>query len=226
MGTSIIFGASQSFSQQCQATREQWRVEETVPPTKKQCRSQSIPGDGQLHSQWLQYQNTKHLHRPEPVRPHSGGSRHKGSHQYSRHHQGFKAAPRVWSLTPNIDVFRTPPESPVPRPSSASSGYYDSPLASVNNLTKQRCESLQQLPGTSSSLNSAKSMPSVAAFNALMPSSPKRHRIPRCRSQPCVMHERRAGVKRRRDEDQSRPCLNFSKMTEVSVLRSLRFHYD
>ncbi|GFO46262.1 protein fam53a-like [Plakobranchus ocellatus] len=38
--------------------------------------------------------------------------------------------------------------------------------------------------------------------------------IPRCHSQPCVLHHRRCGKKRRRNCD--RPTLNFNKMTEVS----------
>ncbi|XP_012936797.1 uncharacterized protein LOC101853422 [Aplysia californica] len=37
--------------------------------------------------------------------------------------------------------------------------------------------------------------------------------IPRCHSQPCVLHHRRCGKKRRRDCD-NRPNLNFNKMTE------------
>ena len=39
--------------------------------------------------------------------------------------------------------------------------------------------------------------------------------IPRCHSQPCVLHHRRCGKKRRRNCD--RPTLNFNKMTEVSA---------
>ncbi|GFS02662.1 protein FAM53A-like [Elysia marginata] len=41
--------------------------------------------------------------------------------------------------------------------------------------------------------------------------------IPRCHSQPCVLHHRRCGKKRRRNCD--RPTLNFNKMTETAYMR-------
>ncbi len=47
-----------------------------------------------------------------------------------------------------------------------------------------------------------------------MPSSPRRQRVPRCRSQPCVLLDRKC-LKRRRDEN--RPKLDFLKMKEVSL---------
>ena len=46
------------------------------------------------------------------------------------------------------------------------------------------------------------------------PSSPQRIMVPRCRSQPSVLHERKC-LKRRRGED--RPALDFLKMKEVRV---------
>jgi hypothetical protein len=43
-----------------------------------------------------------------------------------------------------------------------------------------------------------------------------RNKIPRCRSQPSVLYDRKCGIKRRRDHDH-RPTLNFNKMTEVNI---------
>lgn len=195
------------------------------PPNKRQCRSMSIPNDGELHTRWLQTQARSHLHRPLALRPNSGNSRTK-SHQYSHHRSSGRVLPPVRSTyTPDTS---TPPESPRSRPSSASSGYFDSPLASSSNLNRNRCESLQTLPTTEynskisrggsetpmSRVNAAKSMPSVADPSSQV--SPSKQMLLRCQSQPCVIHERRCGVKRRRDEQ--RPSINFSKMTEVSLV--------
>lgn len=204
------------------------------PPNKRQCRSMSIPNDGELHSRWLQNQARSRLHRPLAVRPNSGGSRSK-AHQ---HRNSQIRLPPVWSSLAPSDG-GTPPESPRSRPSSASSGYFDSPLTSLSNLNKNRCESLQTLPSMSAekghghhhsagaitghscggapgtiSVASAKSMPSVAAVDTASHLSPHKQRLLRCQSQPCVIHERRYGVKRRFTDDH-RPSINFNKMKEV-----------
>lgn len=207
------------------------------PPNKRQCRSMSIPNDGELHTRWLQTQARSRLHRPLALRPNSGGSRPK-SHHLS--HQVYKNAarglPPTWPSLVSTDS-STPPESPRSRPSSASSGYFDSPLNSLNNLNKNRCESLQTLPsmGHSASGSGADSdsRPSLRGLSAIsMPSvadswlhSNLTQPLPlRCQSQPCVIHERRCGTKRRRCEDQ-RPSINFAKMTEVGGLFTI-FFYD
>ena len=49
-----------------------------------------------------------------------------------------------------------------------------------------------------------------------VPTSPRRQRVPRCRSQPCVLNERKhGGLKRRLDSD--RPAIDFRKMSEVMI---------
>lgn len=201
------------------------------PPNKRPCRSMSIPNDGELQARWLQTQTRARLHRPVAVRPGSGGSRSKASH----HSRGLS----LWPPAICHDV-NTPPESPRSRPSSASSGYFDSPLTSISNLTKNKCESLHTLPsrhtpdvlgGTDDTSRSsysvrvlsAKSMPSVSAGECLQ-SSPQKQRLLRCKSQPCVTHVRRCGTKRRHeDADYSRPSINFHKMAEVSVIELRRW---
>lgn len=219
--TSILLKESSSSGSPTSST---WDTSSTNPPNKRQCRSMSIPNDGQLQSRWLQTQSRGILHRPLALRPNSASSRSK-SHQGS-HHRSLLVSrlPPGWSSLARSDT-STPPESPRSRPSSASSGYYESPLASSSNLNNHRCESLQTLPSMehggdndTSSANTglpmrviaAKSMPSVADFSY---TSNSRDKLLRCQSQPCVIHERRCGVKRRRDEP--RPSINFSKMAEV-----------
>ncbi|XP_014777131.1 nuclear pore complex protein DDB_G0274915 [Octopus bimaculoides] len=72
----------------------------------------------------------------------------------------------------------------------------------------------QQLGKTVSASGSTPSVPAACKTSVSNPSSPRRQRIPRCRSQPCVLHDRKAGVKRRRDYD--RPTLDFHKMTQTA----------
>lgn len=233
--TSILLSAQSAATSAANALAGWDSATCSNPPNKRQCRSMSIPNDGELHSRWLQTQARSHLHRPLAVRPNSGGSRSK-SHQLAHHRssQSGRGLPPVWpsSLVPCSDLVSTPPpESPRSRPSSASSGYFDSPLASLSNLSKNRCESLQALPsmehgarhssgdsGLSVQVIAAKSMPSVADPSSQH--SPSKQLLLRCQSQPCVIHERRCGVKRRRCDEQ-RPSINFSKMTEVSETETL-----
>ncbi|XP_067932488.1 protein FAM53A-like [Watersipora subatra] len=207
-----------------------WDAGSLNPPNKRQCRSMSIPNDGDLQTRWLQTQTRGHLHRPTALRP-NGSSSHRSKHQQYSQNRGLQASrglPPVWSSLAPSDT-STPPESPRSRPSSASSGYFDSPLASSSNLTKHRCESLQMLPTSEHStnasdsghestpmrVNAAKSMPSVADPSRHI--SPSKQLLLRCQSQPCVIHERRCGIKRRRDEQ--RPSINFNKMTETALCK-------
>ena len=129
-------------------------------------------------------------------------------------------------ITP--EDFLTPPESPIPRPSSAV--YSDgaiSPLGApwldfshqqlFNKHEAFRNRSLSMEDKIS--CNSCASM-CVTSFSSVpvsinaIPTSPHhRYRIPRCRSQPSF-YDRKSGRRRRRD---SRPTLNFHKMTEVGI---------
>lgn len=158
------------------------------------------------------------------------------------------AAGAAWPLSKSED-FSTPPESPVPRPHSASSGFWESSgsLNSFRPETKNQQNSLSSLSNAQqramdafrmrslsmeepmtrrslpmcSSAAGARSMPAIPGCNTglhtgttSMPSSPRRQRVPRCRSQPCVLLDRKC-LKRRRDEN--RPKLDFLKMKEVTL---------
>ena len=180
----------------------------------------------------------------------SAASRRHSTHQYLPYFSSASGGTGpVWPLSKSED-FATPPESPVPRPHSASSGFCESngSLNSIRQETKtQQNNSLSSLssaqqraldafrmrslsmeePMTRRSLPmcsaaGARSMPAIPGCNtttgsshtgtASMPSSPRRQRVPRCRSQPCVLLDRKC-LKRRRDEN--RPKLDFLKMKEV-----------
>ena len=130
----------------------------------------------------------------------------------------------------------TPPESPVPRPSSTSTctgrqDYVFSPLGAPwleqdqshhrFDAFQNRSLSFEDKISCTSSSGSTTSVPGCLGNHST--SHPyhhhnhhhhhHHHHIPRCRSQPS-MTTRKYGMKRRRDSDQ-RPSLNFHKMTEV-----------
>lgn len=145
----------------------------------------------------------------------------------------------VWSLA-SSDSFSTPPESPIPRPASASSGFYDggsqgslnSPWLDRDSQPllchgaghrfefKLRSLSMEEPLGSSSQptptvsrTDMAGSMPVIPSHTHSTPSSPRRPRVQRCRSQPCDLQMRKCRLKRRHDDE--RPTLDFLKMKEV-----------
>lgn len=233
-----------------------------APPKKRHCRSLSIPGDSchsswqpQASSIWRPVRSRLTKSRNSPLNKarascHSPAAVAAGS---SSHSPGI---PRAWSSP--CDHLTTPPEtpSPVPRPASASSGFYDGSQGSLytptwsdsattcftltphtstsqdnsssQDLFKMRSLSMEEAfspaPPTPSQGGGARgktptavSMPTLPHHAVRStPSSPRRQRVPRCRSQPSVLCDRKAGLKRRREE--SRPTLDFIKMKEVSFL--------
>ncbi|KAG7461540.1 hypothetical protein MATL_G00192120 [Megalops atlanticus] len=60
-------------------------------------------------------------------------------------------------------------------------------------------------------------LPSASSTPSSTPELGRRHGLLRCRSQPCVLQERKSGLKRRREDDVrwSRPALDFFKMTRT-----------
>ena len=234
-----------------------------TPPKKRHCRSLSIPGDGKCGRKWQPQASS--IWRPVALRPHSSKAHknrnsplalHKrdnykansssplgGAAAPSTHRPGSSSqSPGAWYVGggASSDCFSTPPESPVPRPASASSGFYDSSTGSLNvvgfdtspvqdattggatSYLKLRSFSMEEPISTggrcsgSSGVSNATSVPAMSSQNVQStPSSPLRFHIPRCRSQPCeLLNERKLGLKRRRDEE--RPALDFCKMKEVS----------
>ena len=156
------------------------------------------------------------------VAPGSGDSGLRGGDSFTSH--------GVWSVA-SSDSFSTPPESPIPRPASASSGFYDSSQSSLGapwletvcygTASRVACFKVRSLsmeepisrPAGHTATNTG-SMPVIPSGTNSTPSSPRRYRVLRCRSQPCDLQDRKCGLKRRRDDD--RPTLDLFKMKEVS----------
>lgn len=154
---------------------------------------------------------------------------------------GFKLVPVVPS-PPSVDSghyttsdLQTPPGSPIPRPASATSDASFSSTGSAwhdYNPTRPRLRVLENRSLSCEDRISGSSNTSASCVHDSMYSSchcrsnssqdgssicstSSSTGIPRCHSQPCVLHHRRCGKKRRRDCD--RPTLNFTKMTEASI---------
>ncbi|XP_059161688.1 protein FAM53A-like isoform X2 [Physella acuta] len=154
---------------------------------------------------------------------------------------GFKLVPVVPS-PPSVDSghyttsdLQTPPGSPVPRPASAASdtsfsslgsAWLDySPMRTRIRVLENRSLSCEDRISASSSTMSMPCVhgsidPSSSCCSSQDGSNSCSSGIPRCHSQPCVLHHRRCGKKRRRDCD--RPTLNFNKMTETAYSHSHR----
>ncbi|CAL1533063.1 unnamed protein product [Lymnaea stagnalis] len=156
---------------------------------------------------------------------------------------GFKLVPVI---PPPLSVdsghyttsdLQTPPGSPVPRPASAASETSFSSLGSawldyspirnrVRVLENRSLSCEDRISGSSSTTSmpcvhgSTDSSSGCCSSSQDGSSSCSSSGIPRCHSQPCVLHHRRCGKKRRRDCD--RPTLNFNKMTETAYSHSHR----
>ncbi|ELU04150.1 hypothetical protein CAPTEDRAFT_219592 [Capitella teleta] len=202
-----------------------------VPPLKRHCRSLSVPGDQPPRSgaQWQPQAGsiwrpvrTRKNHRSSPLC--SLGSSSSSSIK-------LKQPPRTWSSLSEP----TPPEtpSPVPRPASASSGFCSqASLWTTDGSPGAPPPGASPWPSAGPAEEpcppfSAVSMPTLPHHHVRStPSSPRRQRVPRCRSQPSLLSDRKGGLKRRREE--SRPTLDFFKMKETALenceLRSVRSH--
>ena len=100
-------------------------------------------------------------------------------------------------------------------------------LRSLANQAPSMCGSMPAINFGSSSGSSAGGGGGAASGYTSHPVSPRRQRRvpPRCRSQPCVLNDRRssAGMKRRRD---NRPAIDFRRMTEVRDVTHSRELYS
>ncbi|XP_043918251.1 protein FAM53A isoform X2 [Protopterus annectens] len=208
-----------------------------APPTKRHCRSLSEPDElSRCRSPWKP-SSSKVWTPISKRRCNSGGSatlQRCNSHGSATLHRTQNAL----SLTSGLFAVTNSNTSPVPRPSSASSGFVDSSEGSTtsghwnfggpSDFNPRRRLSLSQehITDTGSILPSANSTPTST------PELSRRQGLLRCRSQPCVLNERKTGLKRRREDDVrwSRPSLDFLKMTRTlknsKSLGSLNYEDD
>lgn len=221
----------------------------TNRPKKRHCRSMSVPQETETSipppkSTW-QPQGSN-LWKPIAMAPMGGRNCHSVNFpREASFSRTFTQTPTEFHLNENFvkrigsghitpEDFLTPPESPIPRPSSAV--YSDgavSPFGApwLDFSHQQMCSSKYDAFRNRSlsfedkiSCNNCASM-RVTSFSSVpvsintIPTSPHhRQRIPRCRSQP-TFYDRKCGRRRRRD---SRPNLNFHKMTETAYGHPVR----
>ncbi|XP_005517962.1 protein FAM53A [Parus major] len=199
-----------------------------APPTKRHCRSLSEPDElARCRSPWKPG-SSKVWTPVSKRRCNSGGSatlqrcNSHGSATLQRS-TSISLPQNILSLN-NVFTITSFNTSPVPRPSSASSGFVDSSEGSTSSSTRwnsggpcdfnpRRRLSLSQehITETGNLLPSANSTPTST------PELSRRQGLLRCRSQPCVLNEKKSRLKRRREEDVrwNRPSLDFFKMTRT-----------
>ncbi|NWY74841.1 FA53A protein, partial [Erithacus rubecula] len=199
-----------------------------APPTKRHCRSLSEPDElARCRSPWKPG-SSKVWTPVSKRRCNSGGSatlqrcNSHGSATLQRS-TSISLPQNILSLN-NVFTVTSFNTSPVPRPSSASSGFVDSSEGSTGSGTRwnsggpcdfnpRRRLSLSQehITETGNLLPSANSTPTST------PELSRRQGLLRCRSQPCVLNEKKSRLKRRREEDVrwNRPSLDFFKMTRT-----------
>ncbi|XP_073505206.1 protein FAM53A [Phyllobates terribilis] len=201
-----------------------------APPTKRHCRSLSEPDElSRCRSPWKPG-NSKVWTPVSKRRCNSGGSatlQRCNSHGSATLQRSTSVGlpQNAPSLNNNIFTVPTCNTSPVPRPSSASSGFVDSSEGSTNSCVRwnsggscdfnpRRRLSLSQEHIT----EPGDVLPSANSTPTSTPELRRRQGLLRCRSQPCVLNERKTRLKRRRDEDVrwNRPSLDFFKMTRTS----------
>lgn len=201
-----------------------------APPTKRHCRSLSEPDElSRCRSPWKPG-NSKVWTPVSKRRCNSGGSatlqrcNSHGSATLQRS-TSISLPQNTPSLNNNIFIVPTCNTSPVPRPSSASSGFVDSSEGSTNSSVRWNSEgSCDFNPRRRLSLSQehitepGDILPSANSTPTSTPELRRRQGLLRCRSQPCVLNERKTRLKRRRDEDVrwNRPSIDFFKMTRTS----------
>lgn len=199
-----------------------------APPTKRHCRSLSEPDElARCRSPWKPG-SSKVWTPVSKRRCNSGGSatlqrcNSHGSANLQRS-TSISLPQNVLSLN-NVFTITSFNTSPVPRPSSASSGFVDSSEGSTSSSIRwnsgEPCDfnprrrlslSQEHITETGNLLPSANSTPTST------PELSRRQGLLRCRSQPCVLNEKKSRLKRRREEDVrwNRPSLDFFKMTRT-----------
>lgn len=213
-----------------------------APPTKRHCRSLSEPDElSRCRSPWKPG-NSKVWTPVSKRRCNSGGSatlQRCNSHGSTTLQRSTSVClPQNAPSLNNNNVFTVPAcnTSPVPRPSSASSGFVDGSEGSTTSsirwnsggpcdFSPRRRLSLSQEHIT----EPGDILPSANSTPTSTPELRRRQGLLRCRSQPCVLNERKVRLKRRRDEDVrwSRPSIDFFKMTRTSKsLCSLDYEDD
>ncbi|KAM9424268.1 protein FAM53B [Pholidichthys leucotaenia] len=187
----------------------------TAPPSKRQCRSLSCSDElGGCRSTWRP-QGSRVWTAVEKRRCHSGGSVQRSS--VGNMQLGFPAMQRSSSFSlPASHNTLEPPHitQRAPWPSAFTCLNPSSPVARSSKTSSQPLYlSHEQIclpePRGSSPPSSPDSTPELERRSG-------QGGLPRSRSQPCVLNDKKIGVKRRRpaDTQKQRPSLDLAKMTQ------------
>lgn len=190
----------------------------TAPPSKRQCRSMSCSDElGGCRSTWRP-QGSRVWTTVEKRRCHSGGSVQRGGSGGA--HLGFPAMQRSssFSLPTCSSTLELPcftPHHPCPSPFTGMTPASSMPLSSEPSAQplylshEQICIPEPHGPSPPSSPDSTPELERRGGQGGLA----------RSRSQPCVLNDKKIGVKRRRPADthKQRPSLDLAKMTQVGT---------
>lgn len=186
-------------------------LQSTAPPSKRQCRSLSCSDELGGRSTWRP-QGSRLWTAVEKRRCHSGGSVQRGG--IGSAHLGFPAMQRSssFSLPSRCNTLELSCFSPcAPRPSAFTSLSSPEPSAPppLYLSHEQICLPEPRGPSPRSSPDSTPELERRAGQGGLA----------RSRSQPCVLNDKKIGMKRRRpaDSQKQRPSLDLAKMTQVGV---------
>ncbi|XP_047464331.1 protein FAM53B [Mugil cephalus] len=182
----------------------------TAPPSKRQCRSLSCSDElGGCRSAWRP-QGSRVWTAVEKRRCHSGGSVQRGS--VANAQLGFPAMQRSSSFTQGLpwpSAFTSLAPSFSSSSSSSSMTLSSKPSAQQPLYLSHEQICLPELRGPSPP-SSPDSTPELERRGG------QQGGLARSRSQPCVLNDKKIGVKRRRPADthKQRPSLDLAKMTQ------------
>lgn len=183
----------------------------TAPPSKRQCRSLSCSDElGSFRSTWRP-QGSRVWTTVEKRRCHSGGSVQRGGAANTQ--LGFPAMQRSssFSLPSRSNTLEPPSFTFTSLTPSSSMPLSSEPLAPPLYLSHEQI--CLPEPHGPSPLSSPDSTPELERRSG-------QGGLPRSRSQPCVLNDKKIGIKRRRpaDSHKQRPSLDLVKMTQVSKI--------
>lgn len=192
----------------------------TAPPSKRQCRSLSCSDElSGCRSSWRP-QGSRVWTAVEKRRCHSGGSVQRSS--IGNMQSGFAGMQRSssFSLPARSNTLELPSFTQRPPWSSAFTSLTPSSSSSVPLSSDPSSQPLYLShehiclpePRGPSPPSSPDSTPELERRGG-------QGGLPRSRSQPCVLNEKKTGVKRRRPDDthKQRPSLDLAKMTQVGI---------
>ncbi|XP_066520382.1 protein FAM53B [Hoplias malabaricus] len=187
----------------------------TAPPSKRQCRSLSCSDEpASCRSPWRP-QGSRVWTTVEKRRCHSGGSVQRGSALSSSvfPQSGFSSMQRSssFSLPTRSELLEMPPFSNIQRHTFAP--FSKAPLYLSHEQICLAEDPRSDGPSEASSPDSTPELDRRGGQGGLS----------RSRSQPCVLNDKKIGVKRRRPADthKHRPSLDLAKMTQKQNFQSL-----